>query len=141
MPTTLAPGPLQELISLKVNKSESFRAGYKLVGSLSVGAITGGVWLDHVDTELNPLVSSDDGFGLLYADGPISVFTTVPDKVFLMGYFKTILEAAGVELEPLPAGVRRRDRAGRRYYFNYETTPNTVQESGVSLKSCETVIR
>lgn len=129
VPSDLAPGLLQELIALKVNKSESFRAGFKLIGSLSVGEVTGHTWLDHVETELDPIVKSDDGFGLLYADGPISVFATVPDRVFLKGYLKTILEAAGLETEPLPDGVRRREEGGQLYYFNYHTQPIDLENS------------
>ena len=140
VPSNLAPGPLQDLIDLKVNKSESFRDGFKLTSTLSVGEVSGQGWLDHVETDLKPLVSSDDGYGLLYADGPISVFTTVPDRTFLRGYLKTILEAAGVEVEPLPAGIRRRDRAGRRYCFNYDTAPNTTG-SGETIEGCQTLIK
>ncbi|MEL6957131.1 MAG: beta-galactosidase, partial [Pseudomonadota bacterium] len=106
IPDALPPGPLQELLKLRVTHAESFPPAHAESGTFEGKPVTGRMWLDHVESELSPLVETAEGHGLYYASGRLNVFTTVPDGPFLMAALRALCEASDISVVDLPRGLR-----------------------------------
>lgn len=128
IPDNLAPGPLQSLLPLKVIRSESFPDFYKVKGVYNDAPIEGRAWLDHVETDLKPLATSEEG-GLLYRHDNIFYLTTVPEQLFLAGLLMTLAQEAGIATVFLPPDLRRRRRGDTEFVFNYGPEENIIPEN------------
>ena len=115
VPHNLAPGPLQELIDIKITHSESLRDGIETAGG-------GKWWLDHVQTPLSP----QNEAGTLYTQGNVSVLTTVITGPDLSALIKTSLKQ---DLESLPEDLRVRRRGDLTFAFNYGNAPISLPHS------------
>ena len=131
IPDTLAPGPLQSLIPLKVTRSESFPPTHVETGQLGDKTVTGHTWLDHVETELTPLAQTETGTGLLYRSGRVSLFTTCPNRAFLQAVLGDICADRGIRTIDLPAGVRLIEHGRRRVVVNYNASDQQVPALGI----------
>lgn len=133
----LAPGPLQDLIELKVAYSESLPDDHYETGKFRGETITGKVWLDHIETDLTPLASlaapagsSKNNTGLLYRDGAVWMLTCVPDTDFLTLLMRVLFEAADIKVKPLPMGMRCRENDLGLWVFNYAEDEQTIPAMG-----------
>lgn len=131
IPDTLAPGPLQALIPLKVARSESFAPAHIETGQLGGKTVTGHTWLDHVETELAPVAATESGVGLLYRSGRASLFTTCPDRDFLQAVIGQICADRDIRTVDLPAGVRLIEHGHRRTLVNYGADDAHVPDLGI----------
>ncbi|MEO0982104.1 MAG: beta-galactosidase [Pseudomonadota bacterium] len=119
IPETLPPGPLQDLLPLKVVRSESFPRDHRERGAFDGVPVAGQWWLDHVETDLEPLAATEAGRGLLYEASGVHYFTTAPEPAFLTRLLRRVVAEIGLDVVDLPEGVRLRRRGGLRYAFNY----------------------
>ena len=121
IPENLAPGPLQHLIPLRVTHSESFPNFHSEQGTFARQSISADTWLDHVETNLSPLVKNAVGAGLLYRCNRFWLFTTVPNETFLRLTLQSALDETGASMEALPEGMRMRACGDLQYAFNYSS--------------------
>ncbi len=117
IPPNLVPGNLQDVLALKVIKTETLRAGVATPGG-------GHIWQDYVETDLPAQFD-----GALFSDANIHYFTTVPGEALLQKAFAKICKTAGVETTVLPDGVRVRRRGDLTFVFNYNPHAVTLPDS------------
>jgi beta-galactosidase len=131
IPANLAPGPLQDLIPLKVTRLETLRPGL----SEPAGSGTVNLCLEHVESALAPEIASDGGHGVCYRHGAIRYVTACADAALLGSIMKLAAGAAGLPVEELPEGVRLRSDGHLVFAFNYgsETAPAPVHKSAELL--------
>lgn len=122
IPHTLAPGLLQSLLPIKVARVESFPDFHRIDGDFDGTQVAGHSWLDHVESELSPIVSSTDG-GLLYCKDNYYYLTTLPNEMFFAALVATLAQKAGVQTTLLPPDIRLRQRGDLIYAFNYGPEP------------------
>jgi beta-galactosidase len=115
IPANLPPGELQALLPLKVNRVESLRPG--LVEKAGGAHIS--LWLEHVETEIEPEWATDAGRGICYRTGRIRYLAACPDSNLLNAIFGQMAGDAGLERFPLPEGVRLRRMGKLTFAFNY----------------------
>ena len=120
IPASLPPGPLQDLIPIKVTQVASLRPG------LSVTVTGSGVsgravrWREDVASELEPLASFADGGGALWEHGRALYLACWPDQPLLGDVMRLVLgDRAGLTLHELPDGIRLRRRGDLAFAFNY----------------------
>ncbi|MDZ7627140.1 MAG: beta-galactosidase [Parvularculaceae bacterium] len=126
IPEGLAPGALKALIPLTVTYVESLPADHREPGHFNGADIAGRLWLEHVETALEPLAARADGAGLLYRGDHAFYLTTVPDHAFLAALFAAILTEAGVAISPVPPDIRLRRRGDLTFAFNYGPEPHDI---------------
>ncbi len=147
LPLSLGPDGLQALLPLKVIHSESLPSFHREVGYFEGEEIYGYGWLDHVETRLKPLVSNGAGKGLVFQEENVSLFTTIPDTLFLRKLIDAIAQKIGLETHNLPSGLRVRRGEKTVYGFNYNdgevSMPSSVVKEGgdyligeARLKAC-----
>ena len=124
IPDALPPGPLQDLIPVKVTQVASLRPG------LSVAVTGSGIgghavrWREDVESGLEPLASFAEGGGALWAHGRTVYLACWPDAALLDGVMRLVLgERAGLALNPVPDSVRLRRRGDLVFAFNYGDEP------------------
>jgi len=116
VPENLAPGALQSLIPVKVNRSESL-PGFATL-RLSDGS-TAVDWRETMDSSLTPRASFEDGVGFHYVDGKVHYLNACLTQDSLIGLMDSVLPDAGVATHALPAGVRSRKTQGAIWVFNF----------------------
>ena len=119
IPPDLAPGALTDLIPLRVTLSESVPSHYQYEGEYGERKVAAAHWLDHVETELEPITCDASGRGLLYAHGAAHYFSSLPKRGFLQAVLADVFERVGVASVSLPDSVRQRRTRERVYQFNY----------------------
>ncbi|RIH89965.1 Beta-galactosidase [Meiothermus luteus] len=126
IPPSLPPGPLQELLPLKVVRVESLPPG--LWESLEWGGKTWavGVWREWVESRLVPEARFADGKGALYRDGNCLYLAFWPELEFLQACLAQQARAAGLSPQTLPEGLRLRRRGPWVFAFNYSPEPCLV---------------
>jgi beta-galactosidase len=75
-----------------------------------------------------------DGHPAVMASGSVFYMGGWPDEIALDRLLRTACVDGGVEIEPLPEGVRRRDTQAHTFYFNYNSGP--VLHSGLTSPEC-----
>ncbi len=119
IPAGLAPGALKALLPLTVIRSESFPPDHREAGEGLGGAVSAGVWLDHVETALDPMARTKDGAGLVYAQDRFVYCASVLDDSAFGRLVAERAQAADLVTAPLPPDLRLRRRNGLVYAFNY----------------------
>ncbi|MEO0817467.1 MAG: beta-galactosidase [Pseudomonadota bacterium] len=123
IPDGLAPGPLADVLQARVTHAESFADWHRETGTFKGESVSGSVWLDHVETELRPIVETPAGNGLLFEIERYSFFTTVPDGAFLKAVLSDLCERAGQSVLDLPRGLRLRRNGNIQFALNYASSP------------------
>jgi beta-galactosidase len=128
-PDNLPPGPLAELLPIRVTQVASMRPGsHAVAGAVSGTAVR---WREWLETELPPLARFEDGGAAIVEDGRFIYCATWPEKDLLDALIETVaLPRAGLEPLDLPDTIRVRRRAGLTFAFNYGTEPWTVPDAG-----------
>jgi beta-galactosidase len=122
IPETLAPGPLQAIMPIKVVRVESLRDGWVEAGD----GFEIRRWLEHVETALPPEVSLKDGRGIVYRQGGVRYVAGWPDAALLEQLISRMAQESDVAVTPLPEGVRIRRAGEHGFAFNYGTTAATL---------------
>ena len=123
IPEGLAPGRLQDLIPLKVVAVESLpdSATFRVSGHGALSGLEGraGRWVEHVETGLEPLLTSEDGRGLVFADGACTYLATWPDREVLFAILAQAAQRAGLATLDLGPDLRLRRDGERVVLFNH----------------------
>ncbi len=119
IPENLAPGPIQELVPVKIIQSESLSPIVNEAVSFKGKEYEGMQWLDYVETDLPALAQRKTGEGVYFGEGRYRLLCTVPDKRFLGDIFAELLFEAEIEFHPLGNDVRSRIKGGCTYHMNY----------------------
>ncbi|MEM9704600.1 MAG: beta-galactosidase [Pseudomonadota bacterium] len=127
IPRNCAPGPLSDMLGLKIIMSETFPPFHIENGVLNGDPFNGTLWLDHVETALPPLIQSKTGHGLVFQNGRFTYVTTVPDEESCQNLISFVMNALPKQKAyPLPKDLRMR-RCGKNYIlFNYGPEPAAV---------------
>lgn len=88
-------------------------------------------WREKLETEATVLERTEDGWPALISAGGLSYLAGWPDDQTLDGLLTDACHRAGITPDPLPEGLRRRDSAGHRFWFNYNPVP--VDWAGVTI--------
>ncbi len=80
-------------------------------------------WREKVETEATVIEATADGWPALVATGGLHYLCGWPDEAALDRILTTLCDAKGIPTDPLPEGLRRRDSATHRFWFNYNAVP------------------
>jgi beta-galactosidase len=124
IPASMPPGPLQEVMPLRVTLVESLRPGWVEAGDFGVSR-----WLEHIATELAPLARTASGKGFWYRHGKFQYLGAWPSADLLDVVVKATAESAGISFLNLHEDLRIRRRGEVVFAVNYG--PETID-----LSSC-----
>jgi beta-galactosidase len=130
VPEALPPGPLQELLPIKVSQVASLRPG--LVVPVTGERISGQAerWREWLTTELATLASFANGTPALVQSGSRFYLACWPDQELLRTTLDHILaRQAKLPVTALPSHVRLRRRGELTFAFNYGPEPWKCPES------------
>jgi beta-galactosidase len=117
IPDTLAPGPLQDLLPIRVTAVESLPPGHREPAGDGAGAVTG--WLEHVETALPPLLSMAAGRGLWYGSDRLHYLAGWPDPALMLEILAPLARECGLPVRALQPGLRLRRHGDIQFAFNY----------------------
>ena len=120
----LPPGPLQQLIPLKVTRVESLRDGVALAGD-GFSAIR---WTEDVETELSPTMRLSDGRAVSFAHKRLTYMAAWLDAAGLKDICARQAISAGLKIVHCPDGVRVRQAGNMIFAFNYADQPRSLAE-------------
>jgi len=122
IPESSAPGALQELIPIKVLHSESFAHFHKEVAQSGGDEAYGYAWLDHIESNLAPIIRSTSGHPLMYRHDRFTYFTSLPNETLLSQTLRQTAETIDLQTVPdLPTGLRLRQHNELTYALNYSS--------------------
>jgi beta-galactosidase len=124
IPAELAPGPLQDLLPLKVTAVESLRAGHCEPLANSAGAVIN--WLEHVETSLVPRLSTTEGKGVWFQSGRFHYLAGWPDEALLLEIMSALAAEGGLPVDRVPDGLRLRRHGDVQFAFNYAPTETDI---------------
>ncbi len=117
IPDNMPPGPLQELMPLRVLRVESLRPGLALHGHDFVIHR----WFEHIESVLPPEITLNDGRGICFRHEHYRYLAGWPDNVLLTRVIGEMAKEADIPLHSLPETVRVRRRGNLMFVFNYGT--------------------
>ncbi|WP_240310939.1 beta-galactosidase [Altererythrobacter sp. ZODW24] len=109
-PDELPPGPLQELLPVKVMRVESLREGIEVTSG--DGRITR--WLEHIDSEGEPEIAP-----VLFKSSNRRYLGGWADAALLRQILGRMADEAGLTTCDLPQDIRIRSHGGLRFAFNH----------------------
>ncbi len=113
----LAPGPLQQLIPLKVSRVESLRPGMAEKGAdYDVTR-----WIETVETDLPSDEALEDGRGVVFSNGSVRYLASWPPAPLIKRVFADMGKKAGMAIYDLPRDLRIRQLGDLHFAFNYGT--------------------
>ncbi|MBB4065355.1 beta-galactosidase GanA [Gellertiella hungarica] len=122
IPDALPPGPLQDLVPLRVTQVSSLRPG--LADAVS-GMVSGQAvrWRESIKTTADILSRFSNGDPALIAKDNIHYLGCWPDESLLTNVIAHMVRKAELETVPLPPHVRLRRRGDLVFAFNYGPSP------------------
>ena len=114
-------------ITQRISRVESLRPG--ATRALPEGAFLR--WFEHLDGAGSVHLATQGGAPALVGEGNMRYLAGWPDAVAFRAILGELCVQAGLETHDLPEGVRLRDTASHRFFFNYTSAP--VQVLGQSL--------
>jgi beta-galactosidase len=88
-------------------------------------------WREKLEGSAEVVEAASDGWPAVLRAGGIHYLGGWPDDHTLDRMLHALADRAGVELDPLPEGLRRRDTGTHRFWFNYNAVP--VEWGGVTI--------
>lgn len=120
MPPGLPPGPLRELVPVRVLAVEGM-----VPEALEVNwrgkSYRVGVWHELIEGECRPLMYFSDGAGAAYQNGRYIYIGFWPPGDFLKDFLEYLAKEAGLRTVRLPSGLRIRRRGKYGFAFNYSS--------------------
>jgi beta-galactosidase len=80
-------------------------------------------WREKIEGRAEVVEAAEDGWPALVRAGKLHYLGGWPDDVALARILNRACAAEGIETDPLPEGLRRRDTATHRFLFNYNPVP------------------
>ncbi|MES2549920.1 MAG: beta-galactosidase [Pseudomonadota bacterium] len=88
-------------------------------------------WREKLEGTAQVVEAAEDGWPALVAAGKLHYLAGWPDDQALTRILLRACTAEGLECDPLPEGLRRRDTATHRFLFNYNPVP--AEWGGVTI--------
>lgn len=88
-------------------------------------------WREKLEGNANVAETTTDGWPALVHAGGLHYLAGWPDDTALDRILATACTSQGISIDPLPEGLRRRDSATHRFWFNYN--PVAVEWAGVTI--------
>jgi beta-galactosidase len=88
-------------------------------------------WREKLEGSAQVVEEAEDGWPALVAAGKLHYLGGWPDDQALARILNRACAAEGIECDPLPEGLRRRDTATHRFLFNYNPVP--AEWGGVTI--------
>jgi beta-galactosidase len=85
-----------------------------------------GLWLEHVETEIEPFIALPSGEGIAFRNGRYTYMAALPNQDLLDAIVADLADKAGVQSIQLPEGVRTRSNGELQFFFNYNPEPATL---------------
>jgi beta-galactosidase len=126
IPVELPPGPLQELIPLRVVRVESVRPDLGEQVTWRGKRYPVERWKEWVETELAPEGIFDDDCGAVLRNDCYYYLAFWPNEEFLVDFLDHLGREVGLTPVRLPAGVRLRKRGELTFAFNFTGTVKQV---------------
>ena len=101
---------------------------------MPVPLATGGAlinWREKLEGSATVVEASEDGWPALVSADKLHYLAGWPDDQALTRILQRACATEGVETDPLPEGLRRRDTDTHRFLFNYNAVP--VEWGGVTI--------
>lgn len=134
IPPTLAPGPLGDLLGIKVTRVESFRAYATVPFTYENETFGFDRWREFVVPGAAAIVAqTEDGHPALTRNGRAWYLAGSPDAALLTRLLGRLAREAGLKTESLAAGLRTRRRGPYRFIFNYGPEPADMPEMAGEL--------
>jgi beta-galactosidase len=129
IPPDLAPGPVQELLGLKVFQVASLRPGsvVPMTGESMDGSAVR--WREWLETDLQASLHFGDGTKAMVGDGRRHYLGAWTDDTLLRAIVARLLEQAGVPTHPLPDAIRLQRRGNLTFAFNFGAGPWQVPDA------------
>ncbi|MDP5071861.1 MAG: beta-galactosidase [Congregibacter sp.] len=127
LPEILAPGPIQQLIALRVLAVDSMRQGAARSFTYAEQSFAASRWHEDIECEFEPMLRCDDGAGLWYSDGTHHYMNAHVPPAFLSLVMQEILQSKEVSFAALPEGLRIRRRGSLTFAFNFSSKPRRFQ--------------
>lgn len=80
-------------------------------------------WREKLEGSAEVVEASEDGWPALVSAGKLHYLAGWPDDHALTRILQRACAAEGIETDPLPEGLRRRDTDTHRFMFNYNSVP------------------
>ncbi|MBI1262890.1 MAG: beta-galactosidase [Rhizobiales bacterium] len=119
IPDTLPPGPVQQLLPIKVTRVESLRPGTLSDVIYKSRDLKGHMWREDIRSQLIPHATYKNGEGAWYQQGRVNYLGFWPDREALAHILCELAEDAGLEVQSLPEDVRISRRGGFVFAINY----------------------
>jgi beta-galactosidase len=88
-------------------------------------------WREKLEGRAEVVEATEDGWPALVRAGGIHYLAGWPDDPALDRIVSEAAQGVGIDPDPLPEGLRRRDSATHRFWFNYNAVP--VEWGGVTI--------
>lgn len=88
-------------------------------------------WREKLEGNAQVVEAAEDGWPALVAAGKLHYLGGWPDDAALARILSRACAGEGIECDPLPEGLRRRDTETHRFLFNYNPVP--AEWGGVSI--------
>lgn len=123
IPAGLPPGPLQEILPIRVWRVESMRPNVSEPVQLGYRQGSAQHWRDFIEAEegVETVASFADGHAAIVRYQRMHYLAGVFDAEFTRDYFEQVARVAGLRPEPLPDTLRINRRGGLTFAFNYAT--------------------
>ncbi len=130
IPANLAPGIWQQRIALKVTAVDSVRVDSPIDVVADQEDAFVARWLEHVDTDLDPLYRTVDGHGVCFENANTLYVNGWLSDALLQAVLERACARADVSTRRLPDAVRIRTRGHLHYVFNFSAAPELVRIDG-----------
>jgi beta-galactosidase len=136
IPANLPPGLIQEFLPLRVVRVDSLPSFAPQNVHWDGQTFTAHKWIEHVDTNLEPMARYEDGRGALFRHERFLYLTGLPDDRGLNAITDTLITEHRLPVTDLPAGVRTHRLGSLRFFFNYNPHPAQLE----SIEDLEVLI-
>lgn len=124
IPDGLPPGPLGDLLGLKVTRVESLRPGLTRDVAWGNRRFLAERWIERVETAAEPQAVFEDGSpALVGTDGGHLYLACWPEADLLQALLAALAERAGLVASPLPPALRLNRRGDLVFAFNFGPEP------------------
>lgn len=106
IPDNLGPGVLQDILPIKVSRSESLRHSVKM--AVKSADFFGHSYREIIETDLDPILSFEDGLGCLFGRNANFYLGSVLNRRGLKEVCRLFLNQTEIEIIDLPQGTRAR---------------------------------
>ena len=128
-PDNLPPGNFQQLLNLRVTRSESLPPHEKLVAiDAHDRSVSCRQWREHIESPIQPSYQFNDGWGFLYSDGPVHYINAVPEQADLNALMGNLMQQAQIDSKELGPYLRTQRLGPWRLAFNFGKDPVDLSE-------------